>query len=59
MMRWIGRFLRDQRGQDMLEYSLMVAFMTVAGGAVLIPLTPSVSSLVSKVVSVLVHLGGA
>ena len=44
---------RDERGQDLIEYALLAGFITVAGGAVFPPIFNSVSSIFSKVVSVL------
>lgn len=46
-------FCRDERGQDLVEYSLMAAFVAVAGGAVFPPIAGSLSSIFSKVLAVL------
>ena len=46
-------FLRDDRGQDLIEYALLVAVVAITGGAALVPVAPSISVIVSKVVSVL------
>ena len=60
MRRWThrwnhvwARLYRDLRGQDMIEYALMVAFIAVASAAVLPSATPSISTVLSKVGSVL------
>lgn len=61
-----GRFLkrlrlvvRDQRGQDLIEYALLAAFMVVAVAAVLPnDLMPAVSGIFSKVLVHLNVLGG-
>lgn len=45
-------FVNDERGQDMIEYALLVAVVAITGGAVLTPVTPSISTIFSKVVSV-------
>jgi Flp pilus assembly pilin Flp len=51
---------RDQRGQDLIEYALLLGFMVIAV-FVILPndLMPAVSSVFSRVVSSLVVLGGA
>ena len=48
-----ARLYRDLRGQDMIEYALMAAFVAVASAAVLPSATPSISTVLSKVGSVL------
>jgi pilus assembly protein Flp/PilA len=48
-----SRLYRDLRGQDMVEYALMAAFVAVASAAVLPSATPSISTVLSKVGSVL------
>ena len=55
---WV-RFYHDRRGQDMIEYALMAAFVAVASAAVLPSATPSISVVLSKVGSVLTVAGGA
>ena len=51
--------LRDDRGQDLIEYALLAGFVAVAGGA-LIPwgATGPMSSIFSSVSNLLVQLGG-
>jgi len=53
---WV-RLYRDRRGQDMIEYALMAAFVAVASAAVLPEATPSISTVISKVSSVLAVAG--
>jgi len=55
---WV-RLYHDRRGQDMIEYALMAAFIAVASAAVLPSATPSISTVLSKVGSVLSVAGGA
>jgi Flp pilus assembly pilin Flp len=43
----------SERGQDLVEYALLVAVIAVTGGAALVPATPTISTIFSKVVSVL------
>jgi len=46
--------LKDTRGQDLIEYALMAGFVAVAAGAVMPGVASSISSIFSKVGSVLV-----
>ena len=48
----IRQFLSDRRGQDLIEYALMAAFVAVAGGAIFpTTIAPSISTIFSKIVS--------
>ena len=44
---------KDQRGQDLIEYALMAGFVAVAAGAVMPGVASSISSIFSKVGSVM------
>ena len=46
--------LRDTRGQDLIEYALMAGFVAVAAGATMPGVADSISTIFSKVGSVLV-----
>jgi Flp pilus assembly pilin Flp len=35
-MRWIESFLRDEQGQDLIEYTLLLAFVALASAALFI-----------------------
>lgn len=35
MSRWLDRFFKEQDGQDLIEYSLLIAFIALACVAVL------------------------
>jgi Flp pilus assembly pilin Flp len=48
-----SEFLRDDCGQDLVEYALLVAVVAITGGVALTPLTPSISVICSKIISVL------
>ena len=48
------RLIRDDRGQDIIEYALMTGFFVSVCVAGLPNLVPSLSTMMSKVVSVLV-----
>jgi Flp pilus assembly pilin Flp len=47
----IGEMLSDERGQDLIEYALLVAVVAVTCGAALLPVAPSISAICSKIVS--------
>ena len=47
------RFLRNTHGQDLIEYALMAGFVAVAAGAVMPGIADSISTIFSKVGSVM------
>jgi len=49
---WKLRIWQDTRGQDMIEYALMAGFAAVAAGAILPGVSTSISTIFSKVSSV-------
>ena len=51
---WKIKVLRDTRGQDLIEYALMAGFVAVAAGAVMPGVADSISTIFSKVGSVLI-----
>jgi pilus assembly protein Flp/PilA len=50
---WSIRIWRDTAGQDMIEYALMAGFVAVAAGAILPGVSTSISTIFSKVSSVM------
>jgi len=44
---------QDKRGQDMIEYALMAGFVAVAAGALMPGISTSISTVFSKVGSVM------
>jgi Flp pilus assembly pilin Flp len=50
-------FWRDEDGQELIEYALLLAFFAVAAGAVVPPLGGEVSRIFSKAMSVLARFG--
>ena len=44
---------KDTRGQDLIEYALMAAFVAVAAGAIMPGVASSISTIFSKVSSVM------
>ena len=52
-MKHLTRFLNDDRGQDLIEYALMAGFVAVAAGALMPNVSSSISTVFSKIQSVL------
>ena len=46
---------KDTRGQDLIEYALMAGFVAVAAGAIMPGVTSSISTIFSKVSSVMTN----
>lgn len=44
-MRFINRFLRDHQGQDLIEYTLMLAFVALASAGLYVAAGGSVSNI--------------
>jgi Flp pilus assembly pilin Flp len=51
-------FWTDSKGQDLIEYALMAGFVAVAGGAAFPPVAESISTIYSKVSSVMTAAAG-
>ncbi len=47
------RILADTRGQDLIEYALMAGFVAVAAGAIMPGVSTSISTIFSKIASVM------
>ncbi len=47
------RVWKDTRGQDLIEYALMAGFVAVAAGAIMPNIATSISTIFSKVGSVM------
>jgi pilus assembly protein Flp/PilA len=47
------QLLRDERGQDLIEYALMAGFVAVAAGAIMPGVASSISTIFSQISSVL------
>jgi len=50
---WKIRIWKDTRGQDLIEYALMAGFVAVAAGAMLPKVSTSITTIFSKVESIL------
>jgi pilus assembly protein Flp/PilA len=57
-MKIVRNFLQDTRGQDLIEYALMAGFVAVAAGAIMPTVTGSISTIFSKIGSVLASAAG-
>jgi Flp pilus assembly pilin Flp len=49
----IQRWWMDKKGQDLIEYALMAGFVAVAAGAIMPGVATSISTIFSKVASVM------
>jgi pilus assembly protein Flp/PilA len=47
------RIRKDTRGQDLIEYALMAGFVAVAAGAIMPGVATSISTIFSKIASVM------
>ena len=52
LYRLILRLVKDERGQDLVEYALLAGFVAVAAGAILPPISESITIIFSKMASV-------
>ena len=48
------QILRDNKGQDLIEYALMVGFVAVAAGAIMPGVGSSINVIFSKINSIMV-----
>ncbi len=48
----IVRLVKDRKGQDMVEYALLAGFIAVAAGALLPGISDSISTIFSRMASV-------
>jgi pilus assembly protein Flp/PilA len=49
------KVIKDTRGQDLIEYALMAGFVAVAAGAIMPGVATSISTIFSKVASVMTN----
>lgn len=50
---WAIRLWKDRRGQDLIEYALMAGFVAVAAGAILPNISSQITTIFSKVNSLM------
>ena len=55
---FLTRLLHDRKAQDMVEYALLAGFIAVAAGALLPGISDSVSTIFSRMASVLTAASG-
>ncbi len=51
MVKYILVFVKDTKGQDLIEYALMAGFVAVAAGAIMPGISTDISTIFSKVSS--------
>jgi len=52
---WTLRLAKDARGQDLIEYALMVGFIAVAAGAITPGITTTMRSIFERISGVLAN----
>jgi pilus assembly protein Flp/PilA len=52
-VNFLRRLCKDESGQDLIEYALMAGFVAVAAGAIMPGVSENISSIFSKVASVM------
>lgn len=58
MMNLLKNFVRDERGQDLVEYTLLLAFVALASAALFINASGSISTIWGKTNDVLNNAAG-
>jgi len=58
MKQLVRDLWRGDSGQDLIEYALMAGFVAVAAGAIMPSVSTSISTIFSKIASVLAAGGG-
>jgi pilus assembly protein Flp/PilA len=58
MKQIVLNILKDDRGQDLIEYALMAGFVAVAAGAIMPGVSSNISQIFSKVSSVMTAANG-
>ena len=49
MVRWIARFVREEEGQDLIEYALLAGFISLAAVGAITVIGTSLNTLYSNV----------
>ncbi len=58
MNQLLSAFCKDDQGQDLIEYALMAGFVAVAAGALMPNVASSISTVFSKIQSLLANAAG-
>jgi Flp pilus assembly pilin Flp len=59
MKNLIARFVREEEGQDIIEYSLLAAFISISGYLILQSIGTQVNSIYTKVQTATSQAAGA
>jgi pilus assembly protein Flp/PilA len=51
LTNFLVTFLRDERGQDMVEYALLTGFVAVAAGATIPDISTQINTIFSRMTS--------
>jgi pilus assembly protein Flp/PilA len=57
-MKHLKRFLKDESGQDLIEYALMAGFVAVAAGALMPNVSNSITTVFDKIQALLANAAG-
>ena len=52
LQMFLANLIKDRKGQDMVEYALLAGFIAVAAGALLPGISDSISTIFSRMASV-------
>ena len=52
LQMFLANLIKDRKGQDMVEYALLAGFIAVAAGALLPSISTSISTIFSRMASV-------
>jgi pilus assembly protein Flp/PilA len=55
---WKARLWKDTRGQDLIEYALMAGFVAVAAGAIVPGVASSITTIFSRINTILSSSAG-
>ncbi len=58
MKQLLATFWKGDQGQDLIEYALMAGFVAVAAGALMPNVSASISTVFSKIQSLLANAAG-
>ena len=59
LQMFLANLIRDRKGQDMVEYGLLAGFIAVAAGALLPGISTSISTIFSRMASVVTAAAAA
>jgi len=59
MKNLMARFVREEEGQDIIEYALLAAFISISGYAILSSIGTQVNSIYTKVQTATASASGA